>query len=82
MKDVDREQQHQRDEHTFDVITFALASLLAMILLAAVGYGIFRSAEVTATIPFPSDGPKTAVGESMPVTEGAGTSRRDRSGNH
>jgi hypothetical protein len=76
-KDANKEPRHldndPRAEHEFDVITLVLAGVLAAIVLAAVGYGVFRSSEVAVTIPFPPNSSELAGKARTPaVTEGSG----------
>jgi hypothetical protein len=40
-----------RREREYDVITFIVAGVLAVILLGAIGYGVFSSSRVTTAIP-------------------------------
>jgi hypothetical protein len=72
---------NQRAEREFDVITLVLAGVLAAIVLAAVGYGIFRSSEVATTIPFPTHSSGFAgKATTSSFTEGSGDVDRKSSG--
>lgn len=41
----------QHREREFDAMTLVLASLLAAIVIGAIGYGIFNSSKVVSTVP-------------------------------
>lgn len=58
----------RRAEHEFDVITFVLAGLLALIILSAVGYGIFGSTEVASTLPMLNKSSEIAGKAAMPAS--------------
>jgi len=45
----DNSREHR--ERTINRATFVIAGLLAAIILAAIGYGIFNASQVTSTIP-------------------------------
>ena len=66
----------QRAEREFDVIAFVLAGALALIVVAAIGYGILRSSEVASTIPIPKSS-DIAIGAVTPTTtDGSGAAHR------
>lgn len=72
----------RRAEREFDVVTFVLAAILALIILSAVGYGIFNSSQIASTIPFPKDVYKAAVkAVTQPATEGSGGAQKE-TGHH
>jgi hypothetical protein len=55
----------ERGDRDHDVITFVLAAVLGVIVLGAVGYGIFNSSRVTTAIPIgshPSGLPASTTG--------------------
>jgi Tfp pilus assembly protein PilW len=46
-----KDDPEERRERGFDTVTFLLAGLLATIIIAAVGYGIFNSSRATIAVP-------------------------------
>lgn len=44
----------KRGDRHYDTITFLLAGVLGVIVLGAIGYGVFNSSRVTAAIPTPA----------------------------
>jgi hypothetical protein len=72
----------RRTEHEFDVITFVLAGLLALIVLAAVGYGIFNSSKVATTIPFPTRSSEIAIKATTQTTTDGSAAHRESPGSH
>jgi hypothetical protein len=56
----------ERREREFDTITFLLAGLLATIIIAAVGYGIFNSSRPTIAVPSVTASPESPVQAPLP----------------
>jgi hypothetical protein len=51
MRRRQNEDPEQRREREFDTITFVLAGVLGVIILCAIGYGIFKSSRGATNIP-------------------------------
>ena len=41
----------RNNERDYDTVTFILAAVLAVIVLGAIGYGVFNSSRITTAIP-------------------------------
>jgi hypothetical protein len=54
LKEAMPDMSDDRGDREYDLITFVLAGVLAVIVLGAIGYGIFNSSRVTTAIPLGS----------------------------
>jgi hypothetical protein len=70
-----------RPERDHDIITFVLAGVLALIVLAAVGYGISNSSRVATILPLPKHRSDIATKGTAPTaTDGSNTAHPKSSG--
>ena len=70
----------KRREREFDAVTFVLASILAAIILGAVGYGILNSSRGTTAIPSPTTGLQKPAQFAKPLPEQAPSVERATTG--
>ena len=59
----------RRREREFDMVTFVLASILAVIIVGAIGYGIFNTSRITTAIPSPTTGLQKPARFAKPLPE-------------
>jgi hypothetical protein len=72
----------ERRERGFDIVTLVLAGLLALIILGALGYGVFNTSQVAETVPMSDKVHRSVIKAvtqpvTQPVTEGSASPRRE-----
>lgn len=67
-----------RRERGFDIVTLVLAGLLALIILGALGYGVFNTSQVTETVPMSDKVHRSVIkAVTQPITESSAPPQRE-----